>query len=167
MIFMNLKKKGLGGFGHEIFTAPFGKWLFPVNVIFRVIEDLAKPVSLALRLFGNMYAGEMVFILLAVMASGGVVTGVAAGVTVQAAWAGALMRNVDAVMALPSNAIRCDVFNFLLPVYGKLCTPSKVLPSKHYFVTTVPRSSPFPRDAAKMPHDGSEPNGCPRKCKPC
>ncbi len=80
MIFMNLKNKGFGGFGHEVFTAPFGKWLFPVNVIFRVIEDLAKPVSLALRLFGNMYAGEMVFILLAVMASGGIVTGVAGGV---------------------------------------------------------------------------------------
>ncbi len=80
MIFMNLKNKGFGGFGHEIFTAPFGKWLFPVNFIFRVIEDLAKPVSLALRLFGNMYAGEMVFILLAVMASGSVVTGVAGGV---------------------------------------------------------------------------------------
>ena len=79
MIFMNLKNKGLGGFGHEVFTAPFGKWLFPVNVIFRVIEDLAKPVSLALRLFGNMYAGEMVFILLAVMAAGGAVTGIAGG----------------------------------------------------------------------------------------
>lgn len=79
MIFMNLKKKGLGGFGHEVFTAPFGKWLFPVNVVFRVIEDLAKPVSLALRLFGNMYAGEMVFILLAVMAAGGAVTGIAGG----------------------------------------------------------------------------------------
>ena len=79
MIFMNLKKKGLGGFGHEVFTAPFGKWLFPVNLIFRVIEDLAKPVSLALRLFGNMYAGEMVFILLAVMAAGGAVTGIAGG----------------------------------------------------------------------------------------
>ena len=79
MIFMNLKKKGLGGFGHEVFTAPFGKWLFPVNVIFRIIEDLAKPVSLALRLFGNMYAGEMVFILLAVMAAGGAVSGIAGG----------------------------------------------------------------------------------------
>ena len=79
MIFMNLKNKGFGGFGREVFTAPFGKWLFPVNVIFRVIEDLAKPVSLALRLFGNMYAGEMVFILLAVMAAGGAVTGVAGG----------------------------------------------------------------------------------------
>ncbi len=80
MIFMNLKKKGLGGFGREVLTAPFGKWLFPVNLIFRVIEDLAKPVSLALRLFGNMYAGEMVFILLAVMAAGGAVSGIAGGV---------------------------------------------------------------------------------------
>lgn len=80
MIFMNLKNKGFGGFGREVFTAPFGKWLFPVNIVFRVIEDLAKPVSLALRLFGNMYAGEMVFILLAVMASGGAAAGIAGGV---------------------------------------------------------------------------------------
>jgi F-type H+-transporting ATPase subunit a len=80
MIFMNFKKKGAGGFAHEVFTAPFGKWLFPVNLLFRVIEDLAKPVSLALRLFGNMYAGEMVFILLAVLASGGAVMGAAGGV---------------------------------------------------------------------------------------
>ena len=44
---------------------PFGPWLFPLNLLFRIIEDVAKPISLALRLFGNMYAGEMVFILLA------------------------------------------------------------------------------------------------------
>jgi F-type H+-transporting ATPase subunit a len=41
--------------------------MFPVNLLFRIIEDIAKPISLALRLFGNMYAGEMVFILLAVL----------------------------------------------------------------------------------------------------
>jgi F-type H+-transporting ATPase subunit a len=68
MIGMNLKHKGVGGFLHEALTVPFGKYLFPVNLLFRIIEDIAKPVSLALRLFGNMYAGEMVFILLAVWA---------------------------------------------------------------------------------------------------
>lgn len=67
MIWMNLKVKGLGGYMHEIFTAPFGAKLAPVNFLFRIVEDIAKPISLALRLFGNMYAGEMVFILIALL----------------------------------------------------------------------------------------------------
>jgi F-type H+-transporting ATPase subunit a len=71
MIGFNFRFKGVGGFLHEALTVPFGKWLFPVNLLFRLIEDLAKPISLALRLFGNMYAGEMVFILLAVWAGAG------------------------------------------------------------------------------------------------
>ena len=71
MIALNLKFKGVGGLLHEALTVPFGKYLFPVNLLFRIIEDIAKPVSLALRLFGNMYAGEMVFILLAVWAGAG------------------------------------------------------------------------------------------------
>ena len=67
MIWMNLKVKGFGGYMHEVFTAPFGAKLAPVNFIFRIVEDIAKPISLALRLFGNMYAGEMVFILIALL----------------------------------------------------------------------------------------------------
>ncbi len=71
MIALNFKYKGVRGFLHEALTVPFGKYLFPVNLLFRIIEDIAKPISLALRLFGNMYAGEMVFILLAVWAGAG------------------------------------------------------------------------------------------------
>ena len=71
MMGFNFKFKGVGGFLHEALTVPFGKYLFPINLLFRIIEDIAKPVSLALRLFGNMYAGEMVFILLAVWAGAG------------------------------------------------------------------------------------------------
>jgi len=71
MIALNFKYKGVGGFLREALTVPFGKYLFPVNLLFRIIEDIAKPISLALRLFGNMYAGEMVFILLAVWAGSG------------------------------------------------------------------------------------------------
>lgn len=67
MMFYNLKIKGFGGYTREVLTVPFGKWLFPINIMFRIIEDLAKPISLALRLFGNMYAGEMVFILIALL----------------------------------------------------------------------------------------------------
>jgi len=67
MLVMNVKVKGVGGFLHEVFTVPFGAKLAPVNLLFRIIEDVAKPISLSLRLFGNMYAGEMVFILIALM----------------------------------------------------------------------------------------------------
>ena len=67
MIFMNFKVKGVKGFMHEVFTVPFGIKLAPFNFIFRVIEDIAKPISLSLRLFGNMYAGEMVFILIGLL----------------------------------------------------------------------------------------------------
>mgnify|MGYP001599394851 CR=1 FL=1 len=67
MIWMNFSVKGFGGFMHEVFSVPFGLKLAPINFLFRVIEDIAKPISLALRLFGNMYAGEMVFILIALL----------------------------------------------------------------------------------------------------
>lgn len=67
MIYLNFKVKGFGGFMHEVFSAPFGSKLAPINLLFRLIEDIAKPISLSLRLFGNMYAGEMVFILIALL----------------------------------------------------------------------------------------------------
>ena len=57
--------KGVRGVGAEFLFHPFGKWLLPVNFLLKCVEELAKPVSLGLRLFGNMYAGEMIFILLA------------------------------------------------------------------------------------------------------
>lgn len=65
--FYSIKVKGAGGFAKEVFTHPFGKWFFPFNVLLRIVEDLAKPISLALRLFGNMYAGELIFILIALL----------------------------------------------------------------------------------------------------
>ena len=68
ILIFNVKYKGLGGFLHEIFAAPFGIWLAPVNFVLRVIEELAKPISLALRLFGNMFAGEVLFILMVLLA---------------------------------------------------------------------------------------------------
>lgn len=68
-IFFSFKAKGAGGFFHELFTAPFGSnplfWI--PNFVLNVIEYLSKPVSLAMRLFGNMYAGELIFILLALL----------------------------------------------------------------------------------------------------
>ena len=67
IIFYSFKIKGAGGFTHELLTSPFGKWLFPFNIAFNLIEILARPISLALRLFGNMYAGELIFILIALL----------------------------------------------------------------------------------------------------
>ena len=57
--------KGFKGVGAEFFFHPFGKWMLPVNFLLKCVEELAKPLSLGLRLFGNMYAGEMIFILIA------------------------------------------------------------------------------------------------------
>ncbi|HET6587072.1 MAG TPA: F0F1 ATP synthase subunit A [Oleiagrimonas sp.] len=65
IIFYSFKAKGAGGYMKELFTAPFGPWLAPFNLVLNIIELLAKPISLAMRLFGNMYAGELVFMLLA------------------------------------------------------------------------------------------------------
>ena len=51
----------------EMLTFPFGPYLFPINLAFRLVEECVKPLSLALRLFGNMFAGELIFILIAIM----------------------------------------------------------------------------------------------------
>ncbi len=57
--------KGFKGVGAEFLFHPFGKWMMPVNFVLKCVEELAKPISLGLRLFGNMYAGEIIFVLLA------------------------------------------------------------------------------------------------------
>jgi F-type H+-transporting ATPase subunit a len=65
----NVKIKGLGGWVHELFTAPFGNHplLWPFNFLMQIIEFVAKTVSHGMRLFGNMYAGELIFLLIALM----------------------------------------------------------------------------------------------------
>ena len=72
-VFYNIKIKGFGGWVHELFSAPFGdKWfLYPVNFLMQMIEFAAKTVSHGLRLFGNMYAGELLFMLIALMGAVG------------------------------------------------------------------------------------------------
>ena len=67
VMFYSFKIKGVGGFTWELLTHPFGKWMMPFNLLLNLIEHLARPVSLGLRLFGNLYAGEMIFLLLAVL----------------------------------------------------------------------------------------------------
>ncbi|WP_064130861.1 F0F1 ATP synthase subunit A [Neisseria weaveri] len=66
-IFYNIKIKGFGGWMHEMFSAPFGSKLAPANFILNIVEFLSKTVSHGMRLFGNMYAGELVFLLIALL----------------------------------------------------------------------------------------------------
>ena len=85
IIFFSIKEKGLGGFLKELLCHPFPWYLAPVNLILEGVTLIAKPVSLGLRLFGNLYAGEMIFILIALM-YGTFLIGVFGGV-LQWAWA--------------------------------------------------------------------------------
>lgn len=69
IIIYTIKGKGVGGFGKELLTHPFGAnpLLVPFNLILNAVELMAKPISLALRLFGNLYAAELIFILIAML----------------------------------------------------------------------------------------------------
>ena len=86
ILYYSVKMKGVGGFFGELAFQPFGKWGMPANLLLEGVNLIAKPVSLALRLFGNLYAGEMIFILIALMFSGGAVMFLTGGV-LQWAWA--------------------------------------------------------------------------------
>jgi len=86
ILYYSLKMKGPGGFFKELAFQPFGKWGMPANLLLEGVNLIAKPISLALRLFGNMYAGEMIFILIAIMFGAGIGMGIFAGV-LQWAWA--------------------------------------------------------------------------------
>ena len=80
-LFYNIKIKGAGGWAHELVSAPFGDkvYLYPVNFLMQIIEFVAKTVSHGMRLFGNMYAGELIFMLIALM--GGAFALTATGIT--------------------------------------------------------------------------------------
>lgn len=86
VLFYSIKIKGVGGFVGELTLQPFGKWALPINLFLEGVTLISKPISLALRLFGNMYAGEMIFILIAIMYGSGAVLGSFAGV-LQLGWA--------------------------------------------------------------------------------
>ncbi len=93
MLFYSIKNKGVGGFTGELTLQPFESknmlvqaLFIPVNFLLEFVSLIAKPVSLSLRLFGNMYAGEMIFILIALMFGGSLAMGVFGGV-LQLGWA--------------------------------------------------------------------------------
>ncbi|MBF0220218.1 MAG: F0F1 ATP synthase subunit A [Gammaproteobacteria bacterium] len=71
VLYFSFKVKGVKGFLGELTLQPFGKWGMPVNLFLEGVTLISKPISLALRLFGNMYAGEMIFILIALMYGAG------------------------------------------------------------------------------------------------
>ncbi len=80
MIGFAFKVKGFFGFFHELFCAPFGSnpFLWPLNFVFNLVEYISKPLSHSLRLYGNMYAGEIIFLLLWLMAAVGLVGSIGA-----------------------------------------------------------------------------------------
>ncbi|MCU7855197.1 MAG: F0F1 ATP synthase subunit A, partial [Candidatus Thiodiazotropha sp. (ex Lucinoma borealis)] len=93
VLFYSIKIKGIGGFAGELTLQPFSSKnpivnliFIPINFILEFVSLIAKPISLALRLFGNMYAGEMIFILIAIMYNAGLVLGLFGGV-LQLGWA--------------------------------------------------------------------------------
>ncbi|MDQ1363243.1 MAG: F-type H+-transporting ATPase subunit a [Pseudomonadota bacterium] len=86
MLYYSVKIKGAGGFFSELAFQPFGKFGMPFNLILEGVSLISKPVSLALRLFGNMYAGETIFILIALMFGGGLLIGTFGGL-LQLGWA--------------------------------------------------------------------------------
>lgn len=86
ILYYSIKLKGPGGFFAELAFHPFPKFMMPINLLLEGVTLIAKPVSLALRLFGNMYAGEIIFILIALMYGGGLVLSVSGGL-LQLFWA--------------------------------------------------------------------------------
>jgi F-type H+-transporting ATPase subunit a len=86
MLYYSIKIKGPGGFFAELAFHPFPKYLFPINLVLELVALFAKPLSLSLRLYGNMFAGEMIFILIALMYGGGMALGLFGGL-LQLSWA--------------------------------------------------------------------------------
>lgn len=87
MIYYSLKIKGIGGFIKELLTAPFGPYFAPFNLLLNIIEFVSKTVSLAMRLFGNMFAGELVFMLIALLGATATTLGFAGQVVAGSVWA--------------------------------------------------------------------------------
>lgn len=86
-IYYNIKIKGPFGYIKQFLFHPFGKYLVPINIIMTTIEEIAKPVSLALRLFGNMFAGELIFLLIALLSLAGIGVAWLPQVILGTAWA--------------------------------------------------------------------------------
>jgi F-type H+-transporting ATPase subunit a len=121
VLYYGFKAKGAGGYVHELFTAPFGAnpVLWIPNFLLNLVELLSKPVSLAMRLFGNMYAGELVFMLIALLGAGfftwtvGSTVGMAGQVLMGAAWA---------IFHILIITLQAFIFMVLTVVYSAMAT---------------------------------------------
>jgi F-type H+-transporting ATPase subunit a len=116
VIVFSFKAKGFKGYMHELFCTPFGGFplLWPFNFLFQLIELISKPLSLALRLYGNMYAGEIIFLLIALLSIAGWF-GVISGGVLHAAWA------IFHILVVPLQAF---IFMMLTAVYLALAHES-------------------------------------------
>lgn len=117
IVFFSIKIKGIGGFTKELTLNPFNHWAaIPFNFLLEGVALLAKPVSLSLRLFGNMYAGELIFILIALMYAGTFdgFGGASLGIF------GALLHFVWAVFHILVIALQAFIFMMLTIVYLSL-----------------------------------------------
>ena len=114
-LFYNVKIKGLGGWIHELFSAPFGdKWfLYPINFAMQMIEFIAKTVSHGMRLFGNMYAGELIFMLIALMGGAWSLSATGIGLAIGHVIAG----SVWAIFHILIITLQAFVFMMLTLVY--------------------------------------------------
>ena len=114
-LYYNVKIKGLRGWVHELFTAPFGDKivLYPVNFLMQIIEFVAKTVSHGMRLFGNMYAGELIFMLIALMGGAFALTGTGIALFLGHIVAG----TVWAIFHILIVALQAFVFMMLTLVY--------------------------------------------------
>ncbi len=113
----NIKIKGLGGWIHELFTAPFGNHplLYLPNFLMQMIEFLAKTVSHGMRLWGNMYAGELLFMLIALM---GATFGVSSGLTGPLLWIGQVLVGTGwALFHIFLVVLQAFIFMMLALVY--------------------------------------------------
>jgi F-type H+-transporting ATPase subunit a len=116
MIGLAVKEKGVGGFIHELFCSPFGAnpLLWPLNFLFNLVEYVSKPLSHSLRLFGNMYAGEIIFLLLWMMAAVGIIGSIAA-VVLGLGWA---------IFHILIVALQAYIFMMLTVVYLQMAHES-------------------------------------------
>jgi F-type H+-transporting ATPase subunit a len=121
VLYFSFKAKGAGGYMHELFTAPFGSnpLLWIPNFFLNLVELLSKPVSLAMRLFGNMYAGELVFMLIALLGAGAatLTIGSALGFVGQL-----LMGSAWAIFHILIITLQAFIFMVLTVVYSAMAT---------------------------------------------
>ena len=112
-LFYSIKSKGFVGFIKSISLHPFGPWMLPANLFIEIIDLIAKPLSLALRLYGNLYAGEMIFLLIAGMVSINLTSFMGLGLNL----AGITLSLIWAIFHILIVVLQAFIFMMLTVVY--------------------------------------------------